>query len=104
VRVLGACYPVLTPCPDGVVEGRLLRQATGRDIARINHYESGEYLAELRHVVTGDGREVAAWLYLGLDHLQASGEPWSLDEWQRHDKSGFFAACDGWMSEFRGDA
>ena len=35
---------------------------------------------------------------------QASGEPWSLEEWQRHDKAGFFAACDGWMSEFRGDA
>ena len=56
----------------GVVEGRLLRRATVRDIARINHYESDEYLAELRAVTTGAGRDVAAWLYLGLDGLAAS--------------------------------
>ena len=74
-----------------------------RDIARINHYESGEYLAELRQVVTADGTEIAAWLYLGLDHLQAGDEPWSLEEWQAHDKPGFFQACDGWMADFGGD-
>jgi gamma-glutamylcyclotransferase (GGCT)/AIG2-like uncharacterized protein YtfP len=104
VRAVGASYPVLVPQAGGVVEGRLLRRATARDIARINHYESEEYLAELRHVVTADTREVAAWLYLGLDHLEASDEPWSLEDWQRRDKAGFFAACDGWMDDFRGDA
>ena len=104
VPARGASYPVLVPAAEGRVEGRLLRKATARDIARINHYESEEYLAELRHVVTGDGREVAAWLYLGLDHLEASDEPWSLAEWQRRDKPGFFAACDGWMADFPGDA
>ena len=102
VRAMAASYPVLVPHADGIVAGRLLRRATARDIARINHYESGEYLAELRHVVTFDGSEVAAWLYLGLDHLQASGEPWSLAEWQVRDKAGFFAACDGWMADFGG--
>ena len=104
VRALGASYPVLVPHEDGVVEGRLLRRVTARDIARINHYESGEYLAELRHVVTAGGCKVAAWLYLGLDHLRASDEPWSLTEWQRRDKAGVYAACDGWMDDFRGDA
>jgi hypothetical protein len=103
VRAVGTSYPVLVPQQGGVVEGRLLRRATVRDIARINHYESGEYLAELHHVVTADTGEVAAWLYLGLDHLQASDEPWSLADWQGHDKAGFFAACDGWMEDFRGD-
>jgi hypothetical protein len=104
MRARDASYPVLVPQPGTSVDGRLLRKVTARDIARINHYESGEYLAELRHVVTGDGREVAAWLYLGLDHLEASDEPWSLAAWQRREKSGFFAACDGWMADFRGDA
>jgi hypothetical protein len=102
VRARQASYPVLVPHAGGMVAGRLLRRATARDIARINHYESGEYLAELRHVVTGEGREVAAWLYLGLDHLAAGDEPWSLAEWQRRDKPGFFAACDGWMEDFPG--
>jgi gamma-glutamylcyclotransferase (GGCT)/AIG2-like uncharacterized protein YtfP len=103
VRAVGASYPVLVPQAGGVVAGRLLRRATARDIARINHYESGEYVAQLRHVVTADGGEVAAWLYLGLDHLQASDEPWSLAGWQRHAKAGFFAACDGWMDDFHGE-
>jgi hypothetical protein len=102
VRARGASYPVLVPQSGARVQGRLLRRATSRDIARINHYESGEYLAELRQVVTADGTEIAAWLYLGLDHLQGSDEPWSLEAWQARDKAGFFAACDGWMADFRG--
>ena len=40
-----------------------------------------------------------AWLYLGLDHLAATGEPWSLAAWQAMHKPGFFAACDGWMAD-----
>src|SRR3954463_6988818 len=44
----GTRCPGLVPKPGGKVEGRLLRRATVRDIARINHYESEEYLAELR--------------------------------------------------------
>jgi gamma-glutamylcyclotransferase (GGCT)/AIG2-like uncharacterized protein YtfP len=98
----GASYPVLVAEDKGVVQGRLLRRASRRDIARINHYESGEYLAELRHVVTAEGQEVAAWLYLGLDHIVAGDEPWSLADWQRRHKRRFFAACDRWMSDFPG--
>jgi len=97
---IGARYPVLVPEPGGKVEGRLLRRATVRDIARINHYESEEYLAELRTVTTGAGREVAAWLYLGLDGLAAGDLPWSLKVWRRTVKPGYFAACDGWMADF----
>ena len=51
-------------------------------------------------VTTGAGREVAAWLYLGLDGLEASDVPWSLEDWRRTVKPGFFAACDGWMADF----
>lgn len=103
VRARSASYPVLVPESGQRVHGQLLRRATARDIARINHYESGEYLAELRQVVTADGTEIAAWLYLGLDHLQAGDEPWSLEEWKARDKPGFFQACDGWMADFGGD-
>ena len=99
-RAAGASYPVLVPEPGSQVDGRLLRRATARDIARINHYESGEYRAELRHVVTEDGAETAAWLYLALEHLAAADAHWSLTEWQAEHKAAFFAACDGWMSDF----
>lgn len=100
VGVAWASYPMLVPDEAAVVEGRLLRRATVRDIARINHYESEEYRAELHHVVTEDGVATAAWLYLGLDHMAPAEEPWSLASWQAEHKPGFFAACDGWMSDF----
>ncbi|MEK0084209.1 gamma-glutamylcyclotransferase family protein [Benzoatithermus flavus] len=101
VQARGASYPVLIPASGSRVEGLLLRHATRRDIARINHYESEEYRAELHRVATADGARHAAWLYLGLDHLEASDEPWELEAWQRIHKAGFFAACDGWMADFR---
>jgi hypothetical protein len=91
-------YPVLVPEPGAELEGRLLRRASRRDIARVNHYESGEYRAELHPVVDGEGRGHAAWLYLGLDHLGATGEPWDLAAWRDRHKAGFFAACDSWMA------
>jgi hypothetical protein len=99
-RARGASYPVLVPAAEGRVAGCILRRAGGRDIARINHYESEEYRAELHHVTTVDGTDHAAWLYLGLDHLEASDEPWHLDAWQARHKDAFFAACDGWMADF----
>ena len=104
VRAAGASYPVLVPDPGGRVDGRLLRRATRRDIARINHFESEEYRAELHGVVDAAGETHAAWLYLGLDHLAASDEPWSLETWRRSHKPGFFAACDGWMADFAEEA
>ena len=100
VRARGASYPVLVPAAEGRVEGRLLRKATARDIARINHYESEEYLAELRLVTNAAEEQVAAWLYLGLDGLAAGDTDWSLGEWQRTAKAGFLRACDGWMADF----
>jgi hypothetical protein len=100
VRARVGSYPVLLPKPGATVEGRLLRRVGRRDIARINHYESGEYCAEVRRVATADGAQLPAWLYLGLDHLEAVDEPWALDAWRARHKDGFFAACDGWMADF----
>ncbi|MFO1048624.1 MAG: gamma-glutamylcyclotransferase family protein [Geminicoccaceae bacterium] len=98
--VAGASYPMLVPDEGAEVEGRLMRRAGARDIARINHYESEEYRAELHPVATGAGVETAAWLYLGLEHMIPTAAPWSLARWQAEHKAGFFAACDGWMSDF----
>lgn len=101
VAIAGVTYPTLVRTPRGRVRGRLLRRATRRDIARINHLESGEYRAELHPVRTGDAAEHAAWLYMGLEHMPATARPWSLRQWQRRHKAGYFAACDGWMADFQ---
>lgn len=99
VRAAGFAYPSLVADPFGAVEGRLLRRASRRDIARINHYESGEYRAELHPVVADEVVKLPAWLYLGLDHLGVTLEPWVLSDWQAVHKPDFFAACDGWMAD-----
>ncbi len=101
VRAPGASYPVVLPAPSGsVVEGLLLRRATRRDIARVNHYESGEYRAELRPALAAAG-PTAAWLYVPLlcPAPAPAGPPWSLDAWRQEHKAAFFAACDGWMAD-----
>ena len=70
-RAIAVCRPraSATRCscadPCGAVEGRLLRRATRRDIARINHFESGEYRAELHAVVTDDWRDAAGMALSG---------------------------------------
>jgi Gamma-glutamyl cyclotransferase, AIG2-like len=101
VRAAGASYPVVLPAPGGRVGGLLLLRAGRRDIARINHYESGEYRAELRPALAAGGPR-PAWLYVPLHPLPApspAGEPWELEAWRREHKAAFFAACDGWMAD-----
>ncbi len=103
VRARDACYPLLVPAPDdgAAVTGLLLRRATRRDVARVNHFENGEYRAELRPVRTPrDGVSRPAWLYAALEDLAATDEPWGLEAWQAVHKGDFFAACDGWMADF----
>lgn len=99
VGTRAAGYPMLVPSPNALVEGRLLHRLGRRDIERINHYESGEYRAELRAVASGQGQEHAAWIYVALDHLRPTGEPWELAAWQARHKAAFFASCDRWMAD-----
>jgi gamma-glutamylcyclotransferase (GGCT)/AIG2-like uncharacterized protein YtfP len=95
----GLGYPLLVPDVGASVEGRVLHRARASDIARINHYESGEYHAELHSVVAPSG-SYEAWLYRGLDHLTATGEPWELTTWTTEHKEIFLLCCDSWMADF----
>ena len=100
LRAAGASYPVLAPAPGAAAEGLLLRRATRRDILRLNHFESGEYHAELRPVRTGAGATVPAWLYAPLPDLPASADPWRPDAWRRAHATDFLTACDAWMADY----
>lgn len=101
MRGLNVTYPVLVPARMSSVAGRLWPDAGRRDIHRINHFESGEYRAELHPVVDALGTVHRAWLFIGLDRapMAASAEPWRLEAWQREHKSTFMAACDRWMAD-----
>jgi hypothetical protein len=102
VRARDASYPLLIAAPFGAaaVPGLLLRRASRRDIARVNHFESGEYRAELRPVrALRDGTTRRAWLYVALEGLAPTDEAWDLEAWRALHKRDFFAACDGWMAD-----
>ncbi|MDF1584926.1 gamma-glutamylcyclotransferase family protein [Marinimicrococcus flavescens] len=97
-----ACYPLLVPACGASVEGSLFCGCGPGDIARINHYEAGEYRAELRAVQLGDGSRRRAWLYMARENcLKASGQPWELERWQATGKADLLAACPDWMRAFR---
>jgi gamma-glutamylcyclotransferase (GGCT)/AIG2-like uncharacterized protein YtfP len=103
LRAAAASYPVLVPAPDAAVDGLLLHPAGRRDILRLNHFESGEYHAELRPVRTRAGATRPAWLYAARADLPASAEPWRLEDWRRRHLADFLPACDAWMTDCAGD-
>jgi hypothetical protein len=97
-----ASYPVLISDALGAVEGVLLHAPTPRDIERINHFESGEYRAELHEVHGVGGRRMEAWLFAALEEeLSATDQPWDLASWVGDHKAEFFARCDVWMADCR---
>lgn len=99
VRALGESYPLLVPAPEGTVAGLLLRAPSPADVARLNHFESGEYRAERHEVRLADGSACEAWLYMGLPDLVAGEEPWELPAWQERHKAAFLALCEAWMAD-----
>lgn len=102
-RARGASWPLLVAAPGEAVEGCLLGDLATRDIGRINHYEGGEYRAELHTVRLANGTRCRAWLYMAREHrLASSGEPWELERWQAHGKHGLLARCPRWMGDCPG--
>jgi ADP-ribose pyrophosphatase len=99
LRAAGASYPVLVPAPGAAVDGLLFHPAGRCDILRLNHFESGEYHAELRPVRTRNGATRPAWLYASLADLPAPTEPWGLEKWRRRHLADFLPACDAWMAD-----
>ena len=102
-RAAAASYPVLVPAPDATVDGLLLHPASDRDVRRLNHFESGEYHAELRPVRTRDGVTRPAWLYAARADLPVSAEAWRPEDWRRRHLADFLPACDAWMADCRED-
>ena len=96
VRALNASYPILVEAAESLVAGVRLVRPNRRDIERINHFEADEY--EARRLTLEDGG--AAWVFIGLDALPASNEPWDLDVWAvRHMPAYLVEVVDYWMAD-----
>jgi hypothetical protein len=92
LRVEGASYPMLVFDPEGVVEGRLWREASAADRGRLDAYEGPGYARGTIEVLTAAGERLAAEAYLARpQHLRPSGEPWDLAAWQARFKPRYLA-------------
>ena len=93
-----ASYPVIKPDATSEVEGLLLKTASARDIARINHFEDEEYFAQ-KVELRAQNESISAWVYLGLETMPASSAPWELDRWADHHLDAFMPRIDFWMKD-----
>ena len=91
---------MLVPAPDATVDGLLLRAASRRDILRLNHFESGEYHAELRPVRTRDGAHAARLALRGAGRPAGVGRGLEDEDWRRRHLADFLPACDAWMADW----
>ncbi len=99
VQAAGVSYPLLVPDESSAVPGLLLCLPSPRDIICLDHFESGEYVAQRHHVRLEEGSTCEAWLYMGLPDFVAGEEAWDLAGWQERHKEAFLALCDEWMAD-----
>ena len=93
-------YPLLVADENATVNGRMFLSSASRDIARINHFEHGEYWAARHSVLDRGGKWHQAWLYVALDCvLRPSGRPWELRSWARGGRATLLEACPQWMKD-----
>jgi hypothetical protein len=92
-----ATYPVLVPDPEARLDGVVLLRPTPRDVLRIAHFESEEYEAEWTTVHRTDGGPLQARVFLALETMSASAEPWDLPAWAAAHKAEFLERCRTWM-------
>ena len=99
IRTARQPYPMLRPDPDGVVEGMLLTEPSGRDEARILHFEDEEYVARRTTVRSASGRALEARVFYALAGMGETEEPWDLDSWASRHKGAFLRQCREWMRD-----
>ena len=99
VGAANAPYPILVPAPGLIVGGVVFRPRHERDDVRIRHFEDGEYAEHWSIVRLPGGRRLAARVFLALEVLQATDEPWDLGAWASAHKAAFLERCREWMRD-----
>ena len=99
-QVRNAPYPVLRPHRDSHVRGVLFQPRSWDERLRVDHFESGEYEADILRVQAGT-RMVDALCYLDLaDVFEVEPQDWSLHHFRAVVKPDYLAQCDAWMADY----
>jgi hypothetical protein len=99
VRAANTSYPILVPAPGVIVGGVVFQPKGERDDVRIRHFEDGEYAERWLTVRVAGGRRLVTRVFLALEVLQATDEPWDLGTWARTHKASFLERCQEWMRD-----
>ena len=77
----GQGFPMVCPEPGQTAHGRLLRNPSEEDVARLNYFESdfGYDLTEVE--VRADGKPIKAKVYIPKPGLWQKGAKWKLSDW-----------------------
>lgn len=84
-RARGETFPVLVPCPGGVVEGLVAPGFAAADVARLSYYETADYALRPFSVETADGR-AEAHVFLATSRLEAEETLWDFAHWAATEK------------------
>jgi hypothetical protein len=98
-RAHGESYPVLQPCPDGIVEGLLIEGLDLHDLDRLQYYETADYRLERFDALCDDDR-LPAHVFVSTGRLEPSDEGWDLGAWQVVEKPGFLPAAAALMAHY----
>lgn len=84
VRVLGAEHPALIISANAPgITGRVYFDVSAEDVARLDHFETANYVRVAIAATVADQAVVAqSYLALTLDLL--SNEPWNVEDFERH--------------------
>lgn len=78
----GYDFPGLEPNPNGVVDGKLMKNVLPFEAWLLDVYEGPSYQHKILPVALSDGTMVDASVYLSLpEHLPLSNVPWDYKKW-----------------------
>lgn len=88
IAIAGVSYPILVRRPAGVVRGLMLRGLEPRALARLDAYETDEYVRLPAVVATAAGRR-RTMLYATARPVVAAPRRWSLADWRMRHRRAF---------------
>lgn len=98
----GYTFPTLVKRRGGRAHGVVTQGLTLDDVERIAYFEdTTEYAPIVADIATAE-TEIAARLYIATAALPSTGEPWSFERWQKHDKALLLAVTRRVMREHYG--
>lgn len=100
VRVEDEVYPTVLPDPGATVDGLLVPLRSGCERDRVQFFEGFELLLREHVVACAVRGPVAALVCTATPDFRHTGEPWSLEEWQRLHKPDYLDASTAYMDGF----